>query len=78
MPCSHDEANEEPDLDIQIQCAHTLKSMARKKYEDTYRDEILLNERFRQFVSNLKYAYEGKNTRREQVKSMKVIEGGKH
>lgn len=73
MPCSYDRTNE-PDLES----PHKFKSAARREYEATYRNEILLNERFKQFVSNMKYAYEGENTRKEQVKSAKVIEGGKH
>ncbi len=41
------------------QCSHKLvKSEARAEYEHTHRDEILLNERFRQFVCNFKLAYE--------------------
>ena len=44
-----------------------LVSEARENYNTKYAEEIELNEKFKQFVTNYKAAYEGKNTRRAQV-----------
>ena len=53
-----------------VQCFHTLvKSEARRDYEDKYKDENELNERFRCFVTNFKRAYEGDDTRKSQIDS---------
>lgn len=42
-------------------------SQAREDYCNLYEDEIELNKKFNKFVSNYKAAYEGRNTRKEQV-----------
>lgn len=42
-------------------------SKAREHYCEVYKDEIKLNKKFNQFVLNYKAAYEGGNTRKEQV-----------
>lgn len=48
-------------------------SKAREEYQALYRDEIELNETFDQFVHNFKAAYEGRNTRKDQVIEMAVF-----
>ena len=63
----------------EAQCFHQLlKSKARKEYEMTYSNERLLNERFRQFVLNFKYAYEGENTKKKQINSKNAMDGSKY
>lgn len=42
-------------------------SHARQKYSQIYEQEIELNEVFNTFVRNYKAAYEGRNTRRDQI-----------
>lgn len=42
-------------------------SRAREAYDMDYKDEMRLNEKFNQFVTNYKAAYEGENTRKEQA-----------
>lgn len=42
-------------------------SKAREMYHELYSEEVQLNERFRTFVVNYKAAYEGRNTRKDQV-----------
>ena len=62
----------------QTQCLHKLlKSAARREYELIYRDEILLNEKFRQFVMHFKHAYEGENTKKKQVDNKHATQGSK-
>ena len=46
---------------------HEVISQAREDYNSLYEDETKLNQDFNQFVLNYKAAYEGKNTRKEQV-----------
>ena len=52
-----------------------LKSAAREEYEEIYCIEIQRNRNFRCFISNLKFAYEGENTRKAQMNSRKVTKG---
>lgn len=42
-------------------------SEARENYQALYQEERELNETFSQFVHNYKAAYEGMNTRKEQI-----------
>lgn len=42
-------------------------SLAREKYEQLYQEEMEINATFNQFVRNYKTAYEGENTRRDQI-----------
>ena len=42
-------------------------TQAREDYEELYETEIKLNKDFNRFVLNYKAAYEGRNTRREQL-----------
>ena len=72
-----EEADQESGREINhVKCFYsTIKSEARKLYEDSYREENQLNERFRCFVLNFKRASEGENTRRSQVDSVLTEEG---
>lgn len=49
-----------------------LLTQARENYEATYEAEIKLNKDFNHFVVNYKAAYEGMNTRREQVPGITI------
>lgn len=53
-------------------------SKAREEYNALYREELQLNSTFNHFVVNYKAAYEGKNTKREQIAhstlSLQIIE----
>ncbi len=50
------------------ECHHReITSQAWEEYYQLYKDEIELNKVFNQFVLNYKAAYEGRNTRKEQV-----------
>ena len=40
---------------------------ARENYQTLYQEEEELNDTFRQFVLNYKAAYEGRNTRNDQI-----------
>lgn len=51
----------------ELQKAMEIKSDSRRKYETKYRDELLLNEKFRLFTNNMWTAYQGKNTVRAQL-----------
>ena len=42
-------------------------SLARKEYNDYYHVEVELNATFKKFVLNYKAAYEGRNTRKDQI-----------
>lgn len=44
-----------------------VATQAREDYNQYYEDEIKLNKEFGQFVQNYKAAYEGRNSRKEQV-----------
>ena len=46
---------------------HEVVTQAREDYRNVYENEIKLNKDFNKFVLNYKAAYEGKNTRKEQV-----------
>lgn len=48
-------------------------SLAREEYQALYHDEVELNETFDQFVWNYKAAYEGRNTRKDQVIDTTVL-----
>ena len=47
-------------------------SMTREKYNLKYSEEIKLNEMFKQFVISYKTIYEGKNTKREQIRNIQL------
>lgn len=42
-------------------------SLARHKYHEYYNAEVELNDTFNTFVLNYKAAYEGRNTRKDQI-----------
>lgn len=46
---------------------HETVTLAREKYYNTYKEEMELNEAFHKFVGNFKSAYEGRNTRGDQI-----------
>ena len=44
-----------------------IVTAAREKYTELYWEEVELNVTFNMFVQNYKAAYEGRNTRRDQL-----------
>ncbi len=51
---------------------------AREKYTKLYEEEVELNMKFNKFVQNYKAAYEGRNTRRDQIIDGSVAKNDKH
>ncbi len=51
---------------------------AREKYTKLYGEEVELNMKFNKFVQNYKAAYEGRNTRKDQIIDGSVSKKDKH
>lgn len=51
---------------------------AREKYTRQYKEEVELNAEFSQFVKNYKTAYEGRNTRKNQIIDGSIAKNDRH
>ncbi len=66
------------DIKVDIECnaaenfRQEVLSDKRRDYGATYSEEVTLNTTFKEFASNYKASYEGRNTRRDQVDNKKV------